>query len=340
MHVLYHLRIDAPSLLLAPARPPPRPSARRSSSSASATDSPTEAHRETYRLATLLTAPLAPSLALFWLATRGDPSRVRSGPWAALPGLHLALLLAALLAPLPRRRFSAAASGRAALRSGLARVALGNIAPSTPPGSPANGPAAHRPGPGGGAAAAAGAGAGGGGGIGTRFADVLLADALTSYAKVLGDAFAALCGLLLLVFARGAGRDALAPDRACGGGVLVPLVLAAPSAMRLRQCLVERDRALERRRRLLLEDPALVPVAWTGDGTWEALAAGGEARAHLLNAAKYASAFPVILSSALLRGAPAGAGAAPFRLWCVLRSRKHVGHEKLTGTTTGSSSSS
>jgi hypothetical protein len=164
---------------------------------------------------------------------------------------------------------------------------------------------------------------GGGATLGTRFADVLLADALTSYAKVLGDAFAALCALLLLLVARGSGRNALAPDRACGGGLLVPLVLAAPSAMRLRQCLVERGRALARRRRFLVEEGEQ-PVAWKGDGSWEALAAAAEARTHLANALKYASAFPVILFSALLRGrdaaaSPGGGGAALFRLWCVSR---------------------
>ncbi|KAI5804952.1 EXS family-domain-containing protein [Geopyxis carbonaria] len=105
-----------------------------------------------------------------------------------------------------------------------------------------------------------------------RFADVLLADALTSYAKVLGDAATSTCQAL-----RGYSATNPLPDRSCGGALLVPAVIALPYAARLRQCVTEYLRA--RRKGLPASDT----------------------RPHLYNAAKYASAFPVIVFSALQR---------------------------------------
>jgi hypothetical protein len=105
-----------------------------------------------------------------------------------------------------------------------------------------------------------------------RFADVLLADALTSYAKVLGDAAMVAC-----MFWTGYGSTHPIPNRSCGGALLVPAVIAIPYLCRLRQCLTEYFRASSK-----------------------GLSAA-ERRPHLFNAMKYASAFPVIIIGALQR---------------------------------------
>ena len=117
---------------------------------------------------------------------------------------------------------------------------------------------------------------------GATFGDIMLADILTSYAKVLGDLWVTGCMFFGGISATGK------PDRACGGKFAVPLVIryqsqnwggrwrhllmdSVPYFIRLRQCLIEFSRA-------------------RGPGTQ-----------HLANALKYASAFPVILLSAMQR---------------------------------------
>lgn len=102
-----------------------------------------------------------------------------------------------------------------------------------------------------------------------RFSDILLADALTSYSKVLGDVVVVSC----MCFARYSATDPYL-DRSYGV-TLAPFAVALPYACRLRQCLTEYSRA-------------------TAKGLSMA-----ERRPHLMNAAKYASAFPVILFSAM-----------------------------------------
>lgn len=97
-----------------------------------------------------------------------------------------------------------------------------------------------------------------------RFADVLLADALTSYAKILGDTWMA-----VQMLRSGEGMLAPRPDRKARG---VGVVVALPYVIRFRQCLTD----------------------WYRSNTRE------EGRGHLINAAKYASAFPVIIFSAAL----------------------------------------
>ncbi|GAO47099.1 hypothetical protein G7K_1311-t1 [Saitoella complicata NRRL Y-17804] len=105
------------------------------------------------------------------------------------------------------------------------------------------------------------------GGIGrdTKFADVMLADILTSYAKVLGDLWVTGCMFLTGV------STTSKPDRACGGKYVIPLVLSIPYFIRLRQCITEYRRARD-------------------SGIW-----------HILNAVKYSTAFPVIILSAMQR---------------------------------------
>jgi len=95
----------------------------------------------------------------------------------------------------------------------------------------------------------------------TRFADILLADALTSYAKVLGD-----CWILTCMFLTRLPTTAQ-PNRACGGTLIVPIIMCLPSLARLRQCLTEY------------------------------FATGCQNSTHAWNALKYASVFPVILIS-------------------------------------------
>lgn len=106
-----------------------------------------------------------------------------------------------------------------------------------------------------------------------KFGDILLADALTSYAKVLGDFVVTFC-----MFFGSDVSSTSKPNRKCGSDYLTPLIIATPSLIRLRQCLIEYVRARR----------------------------GGPKREHtgfqhLANALKYATAFPVIVLSAKLK---------------------------------------
>lgn len=107
---------------------------------------------------------------------------------------------------------------------------------------------------------------------------MLLADVLTSYAKVMGDLFVSLC---MFLASEKSATDK--PDRGCGGQFLVPLIIAIPSVIRFRQCIIEYSRA----------NKAYHRTGGSVGRPW-----GGQ---HLANAAKYASAFPVIVLSALQR---------------------------------------
>jgi len=213
-------------------------------------------HLSTYRLATLFTIPLVISLVLFWTVTHGQPSLVLA--WEALPQSYLFLLV--LFFILPLQRLSRA--GRYRFLSTLKRVSVGGIAEAQD----------------------------------GKFGDILLADVLTSYAKVLGDLFVSFC-----MFVSPKSTSTAKPDRGCGGQYVVPFIISIPSLIRLRQCLIEflRVRKTNRKR------------GGTGSLGW-----GGQ---HLANALKYSSAFPVIVLSALQRGYdPSKIGmseAGLFRLW-------------------------
>ncbi|KAK3485132.1 EXS family-domain-containing protein [Neurospora crassa] len=153
-------------------------------------------HHSTYRLATLLSLSSAVSILTFWSFTRRDPKRVIDYDW--IPMTNLAVTAALFVLPL--RRLSVSHSGRRRLLATLRRVSVGGLAEAKD----------------------------------GKFGDILLADVLTSYAKVLGDLFICLC----MFFTRnGSATDR--PDRSCGGTYLVPLLLTIPSAIRLRQCLIE-----------------------------------------------------------------------------------------------------
>lgn len=212
-------------------------------------------HLSTYRLAILLTAPLTLSLFLFWGITRGNAASVLS--WEILPNFYLLVLVLCFFLP-----FSIlSGSGRYRFLSTLRRISIGGIAEAQD----------------------------------GKFGDILMADALTSYAKVLGDLFVALC----MFFSRGRSSTGK-PDRLCGGQFMVPLILCIPSLIRFRQCLIEYFRVQR----------ANAKGGLTGQG-W-----GGQ---HLANALKYSTAFPVVILSAMQRSYTPGkygiSETALFRVW-------------------------
>lgn len=198
-------------------------------------------HLSTYRLAAVLSVTFAISIVLFWLFSHRDPALVIYYDW--MPMSYL-LVLAALFA-LPLRTFSLSHSGRSRLLATLKRVSIGGLAQASD----------------------------------GKFGDILLADVLTSYAKVMGDLFVCVC---MMFFHGATGSATERPDRQCGGRVLVPLIMAAPYLIRFRQCLIEYVR--------VRRAPYKETVGWGGQ--------------HLANATKYATSFPVIIFSALQRNLP------------------------------------
>ncbi|KAH6853429.1 EXS family-domain-containing protein [Chaetomium sp. MPI-CAGE-AT-0009] len=216
-------------------------------------------HHSTYRLASFLSITSAASILVFWLFTRRDPRRVIDYDWLPMTNL---LVLAALFF-IPLRRLSVSHTGRSRLLWTLRRVSIGGLA------EPKDG----------------------------KFGDILLADVLTSYAKILADLFVCLC---MFFFGGRDGSATARPDRGCGGAVLVPLIMAVPSAIRLRQCLIEFVR--------VRKAPFREATGWGGQ--------------HLANAAKYSTAFPVIVLGAMLRGQKDGSPGL-YRAWvaaCLLNS--------------------
>ncbi|PLB54246.1 putative small molecule transporter [Aspergillus steynii IBT 23096] len=190
-------------------------------------------HSSTYHLATLLTIPLVLSLLIFWAATHGSKERVESLDYIPQSYLFIFIIIIAL----PYNRL--ARSGRHRLLVTLRRISVGGLAEAQD----------------------------------GKFGDILLADALTSYAKVLGDFVVTFC-----MFFGSDVSSTSKPNRKCGNDYLTPLIIAVPSIIRLRQCLIEYIRVRR----------------------------GGPKREntgfqHLANALKYATAFPVIVLSAKLR---------------------------------------
>ncbi|KAM7205796.1 protein ERD1 1 [Naviculisporaceae sp. PSN 640] len=210
-------------------------------------------HHSAYRLASLLSLTSGASILIFWMFTRRDPQRVIDYDWIPMTNL---LVLAALFV-VPLRRLSVSHTGRSRLLWTLKRVSVGGLAEAKD----------------------------------GKFGDILLADVLTSYAKILGDLYVCLC---MFLTHNGSATDR--PDRRCGGDVIVPLVMAIPSAIRLRQCLIEYVR--------VRRAPYNASVGWGGQ--------------HLANALKYSTAFPVIVLSALVRnvdGANKAAATGLYRAW-------------------------
>ena len=190
-------------------------------------------YRSTFRLCTLLTIPFVACLLVFWLVTHGVPERVEAFDF--IPQSFLFIALAVLVNPFQRY----ARSGRHRFFRTLARISIGGLAE------------AHD----------------------GKFGDVLLADALTSYARVLGDLYVCFCMYLTKDL-----PSTAKPNRSCGSGVAVPLIIALPSLMRFRQCLIEFVRA------------------WRSESK-----VSGKCWQHLANAAKYSSAFPPIYLAVQLK---------------------------------------
>ncbi|GAM88832.1 hypothetical protein ANO11243_068660 [Dothideomycetidae sp. 11243] len=220
--------------------------------------SPTEPshHLSTYRLASFLTIPLAILLFLYWIVSHGNQATALK--LEILPNFYLLALVIVFFIPVN----ALSRSGRYRTLTVLRRISIGGLAEAQD----------------------------------GRFGDILMADVLTSYAKVLGDLFIALC----MFFTPGKSSTGL-PDRSCGGAWLIPSIIALPSMIRLRQCLIEYSRVRASNQK----------TGTIGSHGW-----GGQ---HLANALKYSSAFPVIALSALQRGYdPERIGLSEnslFRLW-------------------------
>ncbi|CEN61645.1 hypothetical protein ASPCAL08297 [Aspergillus calidoustus] len=190
-------------------------------------------HVSAYHLAGLLTVPLLLSLFLFWPLTHGSRERVESVDY--VPQAYLFILIILLI--LPFNRLSR--SGRRRFLSTLRRISIGGLAEAQD----------------------------------GKFGDILLADVLTSYAKVIADLVVTFC-----MFFNAETSSTSKPDRHCGSDYLIPLIIAIPSLIRLRQCLIE-----------------YVRLRRTG------FRHGNTGAQHLANALKYATAFPVIMLAAKLR---------------------------------------
>ncbi|KAL2807856.1 EXS family-domain-containing protein [Aspergillus granulosus] len=190
-------------------------------------------HVSSYRLAGLLTIPLLLSLLIFWPVTHGSREWVESVDY--IPQVYLFIFIILLI--LPFNRLSR--SGRRRFLSTLRRISIGGLA------EPQDG----------------------------KFGDILLADVLTSYAKVIADFVITFC-----MFFNSETSSTSKPDRHCGSDYLFPVIVAIPSAIRLRQCLIEYVRVRRNGARH-----------------------GNTGGQHLANALKYATAFPVIILAAKLR---------------------------------------
>ncbi|KAF2876407.1 EXS family-domain-containing protein [Massariosphaeria phaeospora] len=214
-------------------------------------------HLSCYRIATFLSIPLGLSLLLFWILTNGDPEAIAG--WEIIPNLYLLVLVIGFIAPLP----FVSRNGRSRTLATLKRISIGGIAEAQD----------------------------------GKFGDVLLADALTSYAKVLGDLFISLC-----MFFSSKHSSTGPPNRNCGGPFWVPFVIAVPYLIRLRQCLTEYFRIQRANQRTGQINPS---TGWGG--------------VHLANALKYSTAFPVVILSALQRSPePSKLGMSEttlFRVW-------------------------
>ncbi|KFY98311.1 hypothetical protein V500_01744 [Pseudogymnoascus sp. VKM F-4518 (FW-2643)] len=215
-------------------------------------------HLSTYRLATILSGSLGLSLVTFWIFSHRDAELVIFYDW--MPMTYLLFL--ALLFILPLRYHST--TGRYHFLKTLRRVSVGGIAEAKD----------------------------------GKFGDILLADVLTSYSKILADLFISVC-----MFLTTNGSATEKPDRRCGGRFLVPLIIAIPSAIRFRQCLIEYRRVQDANHRTT------------------SLISTGSGGVHLANALKYATAFPVIILSALQRSSSDASTTATaaetslYRLW-------------------------
>lgn len=191
-------------------------------------------HAAVYHLTTIFTIPLVLWFIAFWFVTRRSYEIVERLDW--VPQSVFVILLLILIWPWNR----ASRSGRVRFLLTLKRIIIGGLAESQD----------------------------------GKFGDILLADALTSYARIIGD----LITSFIMFFTTGIAATSQ-PDRECRSAVIVPIIVAIPSLIRLRQCLTEYLRARRTTSRRETQN----------------------ANQHLANALKYATAFPVIWMSSKMR---------------------------------------
>ncbi|KAL4788231.1 EXS family-domain-containing protein [Aspergillus varians] len=190
-------------------------------------------HVSAYRFAAVLTFPLLLSLIIFWPVTHGSRERVESVDY--IPQAYLFIFFALLLLPLNRL----SRPGRRRFLATCRRISIGGLAEVQD----------------------------------GKFGDILLADALTSYARVIADLV-----VTFWMFFSSDTSSTSKPDRHCGSNYTIPILIAIPSIIRLRQCLIEFGRVRQTGFK-------------NGNGGWQ----------HLANALKYFSAFPVIMLAAKLK---------------------------------------
>ncbi len=193
-------------------------------------------HQSTYTFSSIISAPIifsAVTWTIFANSENATPPILRYLP-------HLTLLLTLLaFVPIHIKGLSLPRNGRSKLASSLKRVSIGGLAASED----------------------------------SKFGDVLLADALTSYARPVSQLYVALC--MVLPKYSHLGEAVTIP----GGTYLIPLLVAYPFLIRLRQCLISRPR-------------------------------------QVANAIKYATAFPPIVVGALMsRGGVDPAGRSVLQHW-------------------------
>lgn len=123
------------------------------------------------------------------------------------------------------------------------------------------------------------------------------------------------------------------PNRACGGSVLYPLVMAVPNMIRLRQCLIEFVRVRFSSQAsttspthtppLLSDSPSPSSATSSSPSPLSPHVQGHGMRGgqHLANALKYASAFPPIILASMQRNYDPQTSAMSinsiFRLWVI-----------------------
>ncbi|KAK9471189.1 EXS family-domain-containing protein [Dipodascopsis tothii] len=197
-----------------------------------------------YSVAMLLTLVLAVCTLLFWLTSASLATGLRIVPGGFWPWLAVALVPAVFCFPGPQFH----RAGRFRFLSTVRRIALGGLDKEV------------------------------------SFADVIAADAVTSYTKVLADLWVMVC----MTFS--GASVAGVPLRQCGGRLVVPTLLCIPNTIRLRQCL-----------------------------TFVLRTSGHARKMQLLNALKYSTAYPVVFLSLLQRTTDGPddvlSAAALHRLW-------------------------
>ncbi|KAK5173411.1 protein-ER retention protein [Saxophila tyrrhenica] len=157
-----------------------------------------QTHQTTYTFASILTGPLVLSV-LFWSAVTNIEN---AATWRFLPNVTLLLVILKFV-PLHIKGLPLPRAGLSRFWSSLKRVSIGGLAKQDEP----------------------------------RFGDVLLADALTSYARPIAALYVAFC---MFLPSRHTQKDVSTMP---GAFYIIPALAAYPFAIRFRQCLLSRQPA-------------------------------------------------------------------------------------------------